>query len=629
MSVAAYFLLVAFLLGAGTLVASSLPTRGARIGLGAVVFLALVVDSTWLLAPLAGWSVALADGVWLLVFAVVALVASLTAVHYDAVPHAPAWSWPGLRDLVMLLVVVALFGVIVWLLPVPLDTDAQGFGHLALALRDSEQFTSLAPWHTEIEYLYSPGYTGLIAHLSARFDIGIHALELLFSAAVAVLFVWLAYDFGSELGGVRTGRAFLLTALGGTGLITAFMDSHYSALLALTFSLAFITFVIRFVYTQQWSNALLAAICLAGVPFSQPDTTIALIIGYVPWLAVIWLAKPRPKITMWLVIAAVIPLAALVLVAPWLANIRDLLETDIESPFTVETSHWRTLVLTHGGIVVLLAAAGLVLGVQRRSPTQLLMIVWLVGIVEFSTLGLLEKVVPDLMEPLLKYDYPFSLAWHGPIIPYLTLGGVTLVWLVDQLGRERVDRLVRRLALPLMGLALIVLVSLVVLFDPVLSASKDVVSFYGAFSSQADVDAMTWLRDHAPADTRILNHPGPHEADWAPVITERDTVYFRSQPFFRGVAASQAEQDTLRVFWENPADPDHAALLAEHNIRYVLVPQVFGDPDSFEDMLRWRRPLDEAGAYLQTPVSEASYLRLVYEKDGAQVYELIAPGAGD
>ncbi|HVO69636.1 MAG TPA: hypothetical protein VMT24_06305, partial [Aggregatilineaceae bacterium] len=403
----AYLLLLAVLLGLGTLVASILPTRGARIGLGAVLFLALVVDSTWFVAPLLEWSPGLADAAWIGAFLAVTLGAAQAARYYRRVSRLPAWTWPSTRDLIFLTVVIALFGAVTLVLPVPLDTDAQGFGYLSLTLRSSHSYTTLAPWHPEIEYLYSPAYFGLIGHLSARFDPGVHLLQMIFSAATAMLFVWLAYDLGSELEGPRTGRAFMLAALIGTGLFTAFLDSHYTALLALLFSLGFVTFVLRFLSTWRWSSALSAAICLAAVPLSQPDATIGLIIGYAPWLVVVWFSKPRPRLSAWLVIAAVIPLVALGIVAPWLISINDLLGSGIASPFKVESSHWRTMVFMHGGLIVVLAAVGVLIGLRRRQPAHLWMIVWLIGIVDFSTLGLLEKNLPGVLKPLLKYDYPF------------------------------------------------------------------------------------------------------------------------------------------------------------------------------------------------------------------------------
>ena len=502
MAVIAYLVLMAFLLGVGTLVASILPTRGARIGLGAVVFLALIVDGTWIAAPIIGWSPALMDAVWIGVFALIGLGAAMTASYYRGTVGQPVWTWPSGRDGLFLLVVIALFGAAVLVLPVPLDTDAQGFGYLALTLREGEDYTTLAPWHPETDYLYSPGYIGLIAHLSTRFDLGIHTLELIFSAATAILFVWTAYDLGSELGGPRVGRALMLAAVIGTGLVTAFLDSHFTALLALLFSLGFITFVMRFLNTWRWSSVLFAAICLAAVPLSQPDTTLALIIGYAPWLIVVWLSKPRPAFRTWLVIAFVIPLVALGIAAPWLISLRDLLGSNIESPFQVDSDHWRTMLLMHGGIVVVLAGLGVLIGLRRPHPAYWLALIWLVGIVEFSTLGLLEEMFPDVAEPLLKYDYPFSLAWHGPIIPYTILGGLALVWLANRLGGPRFDRWVGRLAIPFCLLALAGLVAGFVYFDDLLAESKDRVDFYGAFSSarrrrRDDLDTRSHARRRA------------------------------------------------------------------------------------------------------------------------------------
>ncbi len=623
MIIVAYVLLVAVLFGAGTLLASILPARGARIGLGTVALVALVVDGTWVLAPRLGWSAGLVDAVALSVFAVAVFSAAMTASYYRGTVGEPAWRWPSGRDLAILLAVIVLFGAIASVLPVPLDTDAQGFGYLALLLREGGDYTTLAPWHPQIEYLYSPAYFGAIAHLGTRFDFAIHELMLLASAATAALFVWAAYDFGCEIEGPRTGRGFMLAALLGTGMFTAFMDSHYTALLALTFALGFLTFALRFLESQHWLDALFAALCLAGVPLSQPDTTIALIIGYVPWLVVVWLAKPRPSFAGWLVVAGVIPLLALVIVGPWLLSIEELLGSDIESPFEVDSAHWRTLVLMHGGVIALFSLVGALVGLRRRKPAHLLALVWLVGIVEFSTLGLLEEMFPAVMDPLLKYDYPFSLAWHGPIIPYTILGGVGLAWLAQRL---RLDRIVAAMAYPAAVIALAGIVVGVGYFDTLLALSKDTpASIFGAFSSQADVAAMAWLRENTPQDVRVLNHPGPHEGDWVPVISERDTIYFRMQPFFRGDESVKAEQDAFRAFWRDPANPDHAALLLEAGVRYVIVPQVFANPGAFEDMLRWRDPLDEAAAYAAAEVSEAPYLTLVYDRDGAQIYALVVP----
>ncbi len=619
----AYLITTGVLLSVGTLTAIVLPTRGARIGLGAVLFLALVVDLNWALAPLWGWTARLGDGAWMGIFAAMVLAAGMLASYHHGTRGQDAWHWPSHRDIAFLLVVIALFGALITVLPVPLDTDAQGFGYLALTLRDGGDFTTLAPWHPEVQYLYSPAYTGLVAHFSARFTLGLHELMMILGALMGVLFVWSAYDLGCELGEARTGRAYMLAALGGTGLLTAFLDSHYTALLALSFALAFLTFALRYLRDGHKLDAIFAALSLAAVPLSQPDMTLALAVGYVPWLFVLPLAKPRPALRRWLVLVVIVPALALSVVAPWLWHVRDLLGSDIESPFTVSPHHWRTMIIMHGGIIVVLSVLGAMLGVWRRKPSALLASVWLVALLDFSTLGLLEKIAPEPLSFLWKYDYPFSMAWHGPIIPYVILGGGALAWLAHTL---HADRVVRALAYPVSVLALIGIAVGAFFFNDLVRASKDTsLNIYGAFSSEADVRAMQWLRDNTSPDARVLNHPGPHEGDWAPVISERDTVYFRPQPFFRHTETVEAEQEALRAFWHAPQTRAYWERLLNAGVDYVLVPQVFGNPDALADMLRWRSPLPEAASYTADALGDVPYLQLVYEQGGAQVYEVVRP----
>lgn len=59
----------------------------------------------------------------------------------------------------------------------------------------------------------------------------------------------------------------------------------------------------------------------------------------------------------------------------------------------------------------------------------------------------------------------------------------------------------------------------------------------------------------------------------------------------------------------------------------MIVPQIVTDPNSIETMYRWRAPFTEAFAEEFTDrsqVSDAPYLELVYDQDGAQVYQVTA-----
>jgi hypothetical protein len=251
---------------------------------------------------------------------------------------------------------------------------------------------------------------------------------------------------------------------------------------------------------------------------------------------------------------------------------------------------------------------------------------WLIFVLEFSTLGILEQLAPNLLAPLLRYDYPFSIAWHGPIIPYAILGGMGLMWLWNRYGAKRLTNLSPRWSYGALGAGIVLVLLAIILSPQLLALSKGRIGFYGTFSSADDVKAMQWIKQNTPADARVLNFPGTqkdnsHESDWVPVIAERDTIYYRWQPFFHNNEASLAEQDRLRAFWEDPANPAQADLLRSANIQYVIVPQLVTNPASIDTMFRWNTPFTGL-IQMRSSVSAAPYLQLVFDSNGAQVYEV-------
>ncbi len=622
------FVFAAIVFGAGAMLAPALPTHGPRIGLSGALTLAFVISGALFWASLFGWNTLVIDYLWFALLVIIFLGGTLSAGMTRAEAKADGrdyGGWPGPRELAFFTMVAIIFAAPALTLPVPLDTDAQGFGYLALMLRNSGSLTTLAPYHPEITYLYSPGFPALVAYLGHQLNAGLQNIQLAVGAVLAVLFVWVAYDFGNELDRDRvrrTGLVIAFCALIGTGLLTADLDSHYTALLALVFALAFLTFAIRFHREGRRADFVAAAVTLAAVPLSQPDVTIILILGYVPWLATMWLATPRPTFRRWLGLAVGIPLLALIGIAPWLAQIAPQLGSDIQSPFAISAQHLVVMVVYHGGVIALLSLVGIAVAARRRNAVDLLMIGWLALIVDFSSLGILQRLVPWLVAPLTRYDYPFSIAWHGPIIPYIYLGGTALLWLMAKLGRERAERWIKLASLPAINVVALAVVLIMSYTDPLLAASKDTpVQIYGAFSSQADVQAMQWLEQNTPPDVLVLNHPGPQEGDWAPVVAQRNTVYFRPQPFFRNTQKVDEMQSALRAFWQNPGDSTNAALLARYGVSYVLVPQIVTRPDAIKTMFRWRPPVPEAATY--KPVGDVSYLKLVFNADGAEVYQVI------
>lgn len=631
MTIFVIFIFGAVVLGSGAMLAPAWDTAQPRIGLSAALALALVMGGAIFWAMLFGWSTLVID---YLLFALVSGIFLFGTLSYGQrraeargeVLDDSDQGWPGARDLLFFAAVALFFIIPVLILPVPLDTDAQGFGYLSLMVKLGGGFKTLAPWHPEISYLYAPGFTLITAYLSQQLDVGLHTVQFAVGAVLSTLNVWLAFDFGSELRDKRLGRAMAVAMLIGLGLFTAYMDSHFTTLLGLVFAQAFLIYIVRYQRKPAWPDAIAAGLMLGALVLSHPDTTIILALGYVPWLGTMWFGNPRPVMRSWLVMAIVIPLIALLGILPWLLNIRDLLGGDIASPFARDPSYWRVMLLYHGILLVPIAILGAMVGLRKRDQGAILSVGWLVLILEFSTLGIIERLIPALDQLILRYDYPFSIAWHGPIIPYTILGGMGLLWIWDRWFDVRLGKWLPRLSYALIALMFIVGLGVVAFEKDLLAFSKNRVGFFGAFASDADVNAMEWLRHNTPADARVLNYPGTqadnsHESDWVPVVSQRDSVYYRWQPFFRGNEASLAEQDSLRVFWENPADPANAALLQASGIDYVIVPQIVTNPDSIETMFRWRLPFVVT---TQSQVADAPYLKLVFDENGAQVYEFVS-----
>jgi hypothetical protein len=535
---------------------------------------------------------------------------------------------------------LALFGVMLaglaapaLVLPVPLDTDAQGFGYLALTAMLNGDLTNLAPLNPEIDYLYAPGFTVTVAYFAERLGAALHTTQFAVGAVLAALVTLVVYDFGRMIGGVARARAGVVALFIGFGLLTAYMDSHYTSLYGLALGGAYLLWTYALIvpgnplYERPRTTFGGGVLTLAALVLVHPDTTIIIGLGVGPWLLLIWLANPRPTLRRWLTAFAV-PVAALVLLAPWLLSVADLLGGDIASPFERNPTYWRVAlgippeILYHGVLALPLALIGAVVGLRRRSPATLLAVGWMVFVLEFAAFGLLERVAEPLVAPVLRYDYPFSIAWHGPILPFALLGGAGLAW-----GWARVrppEQTARQVAWGLLAVTLAVVVLFGAFNRELLAFSKGRVTFFGAFASEADVTAMTWLRENTPPDAYILNFPGPQEGDWVPVIAERRAVYYRPQPFFDRPGdddplADTPEQVALRAFWADPADPDNATLLTQYGVTHIIVPEVVADPASFADHWRWRRPFTEQ-LEMTSAVADAPYLTAVFANGGAQVY---------
>lgn len=525
-------------------------------------------------------------------------------------------------------VIFAIFAVPGWVLVVPFDTDAQGFGYLALTVKLGGTVDTLAPFFPDVHYLYSPSFFVLTAYLSDLLGLPLHEVMLGLGHAAAGLVALLSYDLGRTLDSRRVGLLMAFTVTAGLGLLTTVMDSAYTSVMALLFVELFLILLWRAMESQRALDVTLAALALAAVPLTHPDTTVILLIAYLPFYVTAWLSHEMNWSHLRLM-GLLVPALGVLLTLPWLARVFPLFfDANIHSPFEVSVRLWPQLVVFNGLLVPLLALWGAVLAVRRRRLCDVIMLTWLLSVIDFGLFGFIGQAANLLGLDIMRYVYPFSVAWHGPVIPFAYLASVALDDLagrVERLGAINWQR-VRAIG-ALVGLLL--LAGALVASKPLVRLSKGWVNIYGGFTSRADVAALRWLEANSPPDSLLMNYPVFVEGHWAPVISERNVVTFRDQHFFSQrlpILEKQLrlENEVTQVY-HDLATPESEAWLRGHGVDYVFVPQVITNPDSLPDLQRWTPPF--TFPFLSTP-AEADYLQLVYERDGAQVYRTAWAGEG-
>ncbi len=523
------------------------------------------------------------------------------------------WPWPAIGWGA----VAAIFIVPAFVVPLPFDTDAQGFGLLALTVRLSGSITTLAPFWPEINYLYSPAFFLLAAQLADLAGGASMPVVLIgLGHALAVVTVAGVYAVGCEFGDERLGAWAAVFSVVGYALFSTVMDSAYTNVLGNFLTAAILVLVFRAARDPGRLKIALAAIALASLPLSHPDSIIHLLLAYIPFYLTIWLARERPTRQQYLTLTVVIPSIAIALCLPWIIRVLPLAGgvNVHERQNPLESFVW-SLVELNGWLPPLLAVGGLAIAVWRRRWSDLWLIGWIVMILEISAYGHLDSLSRQTMLDPMQIFYPYGVAWHATIIPIPVLAAMA-VCAIPVLGRWRPPPNLR------VGVSAIVIglsLAASVLSDPIIQASKGRTHIVGALSSAADQQAMRWLRNNTPPEAFILNYVGI-EGDWAPIIAERKTVQFREQLFYIGAGPAWALQEQLRRAYLDPASPESEERIRAAGVGYILVPQVIGQPEAFAAMMRWRPPFIEPQ---QSSFAEASYLELIQDFDGAQIWKIV------
>lgn len=645
------FIFGAVILGAGAMLSPAWPTPQPRVGLAAALALAIITGGAVFLAALFGWDTLLID--YLLFALVVGIflggtlsVGQSRAERKGETLEDADQGWTGPQDLGMFALIGLAFTLMALALPLPLGDDAQVYGLLALTVREGGTLDTLAPFAPEITYLYAPGFSVLTAYLSQQLQTAIPVTQFAVGAVLSLLNVWLAYDFGGELRDKRLGRAMGLAMLAGLGLLGAFLHGHHPALLGLLFAQAFFIYAIRYSRDSYPMDAVAAGLMLGAVVIASPVMALAVVIGYVPWLLVMRLAAlvpdyewlRGPDVRGWLVMAFGVPLVAVLALAPWLADVAPLLGADgPESPFTRDVGNLFVLVQYHGLWMLGGIALGGWLGWQRRDPVAVLALVWLFFIVDFSVSGGFARLLPFLD----RYNHPFYLAWHAPIIPLTLLSGPALLWLWERFAAPRVGGLSYRGAYLATGALALIVVGLFLVRDSWRGVMQDAFDEPGVLLSAGDLAALDHLRDTTEfAGTRVLNPPMVDDRRidkvglvqesgfWLPAYAERASVHWPEVPFATADItvweAIREERAALDAFWVDPAQPGGEALLRAAGITHVFVPAWLA-PD-FDWRATWRlNPPPDLPRFDVAALTALPYLEVAFEQDGAQVYRVLPP----
>ncbi|PJF23239.1 MAG: hypothetical protein CUN56_01930 [Phototrophicales bacterium] len=551
----------AIVLGAGAMLSPAYPTKQPRIALAGTLALAFIVGGTVFYSSLFGWDTLVIDYMMFALVTGIFLGGTLSVGQMRAEAKGQELldkdqGWTGPQDLTFFAVVALLFGLPVILLQVPLGTDAQAYGYMALTTREGGTFDTLAPFLPDVQYLYSPGFSALTAYLSQQLNQGIHTVQFCVGAVLGLLNVWLAYDFGAELRDKRLGRAMGIAMLLGVAVFGMLLEGQYTALMGLAFIQAFFIFAYRYLQYGYPVDLVCAGLMLGATAISHAGSTIILLLGFVPWLVSMWLGSPKPDQQRWLWLVIGVPLVALVAVSPWVVDILPLLD-DVTSPFERSATHMLVMAQNHGVIILPIALLGGWLGWQRRDLIVILAIGWLFFILDFAATGGFAALLPFIT----RYISPADMAWHGPILAYTILGGMGLLYLWDEVIQPRINLHITYRQSYLVNAALAAILLILSLFyEPVLNIlnlpERDV--------SASEIEAMLWVKDHTAPDARVLGR-----SNWTAIITERDAVNVPQLPYATGY--NETIRELLEQFWQAP----QANSTILNDVTYIITAQPF------------------------------------------------------
>ncbi len=580
MSLFIVFILGAVLLGAGAMLSPAWHTAQPRVGLCATLCLALVMGGAVFYAEAFAWDTLVVDYLLFALLSGVVLGGTLSTAQARAEARGEQLAdrdqgWPGPEDLAFFALVAILLLIPLVNLPAPLGSQGQVLGLHSLTTREGESFNALAPFLPGGRAIVSPGFHALSAYLSQQLAQSIPLIQMSLAAVVLFLCIWLAYDFGAELRDKSFGRALAVALLLCGGWQRSYLAGHFSELLGLLFTVAFLLYALRLLRRFNLADLIAGGLMMGAVIYSNLSISLVLALAFIALCALVWLdrrgatsASSRWAVTLGL------PLVALIGIAPWLWDNLPLILPISPSPYPPDIGNLAGMTSDQGIIILPLALWGIVIGLRQAGSMRrlsLLMLVWLLLVSDFALFGL----IPRLLPPLADLSNAPNLARHGVILPFSFFGGLALLHLWETVLSARVKRILRRGAYPLLGLAGAGLILMGVTFSSWWGLAGTLLDLPPSSLTRDDIAAMTWLRDNSAEDALLLAVDGD---GWLPVFAERRTVDFRAVSYFEWspLERSAADEDAVDYIFvsagrEPPADRELELVFEQGGARVYQV----------------------------------------------------------
>lgn len=578
MSLFVFFILAAVPLGAGAMLSPAWRSEQPRVALAAALCLGLVVGGAVFYAEAFGWDTLVVDYLLFALLSGVVLGGTLSTAQARAEARGERLDdrdqgWPGPGDLTFFAFAALLLLIPHMRLAAPLGEQGQISGAHSLAARDGGSFNSLAPYRPDEPVIIAPGFPALAAYLSAQLDQPIPLIQLSAAALISLLLVWLAYDFGAEMRDKRLGRAMAASTLLGMGLHRSSLDGQVAELLGLLFLAAWLLYALRLLREFNWADLVAAGLMMGAVAYTSLSLSLVMLLGWIPLLALIWTFK-RHEIPAAsrraLTIAA--PAIALLGIAPWLVNNLALMWPPRPSPFPAALDNFKLIIDEQGIAILILALWGIGAGLRATAKSRFiswLMLLWLLLVLEFSTIGFIGALLPPLG---LLTNAP-NLARHGLVLPLVWFAGLATLDIWDKRFSPDLKRRLRKATFPLIAIAVLLLLLVALAFMPLLGA----LGYSAPSLTHDDVAAMTWLRDNARADAVVMAADGNA---WLPLFAERRAPDFRAVRYFEWDAVAPEESSMNEIDYvfvkadhKLPADSPLKLVFAKGNARvYEALP---------------------------------------------------------